>query len=610
MSLLNQPIAPLTERPLRAWQSVAVPKVLDAIARKVAGIVIAVTGSGKSVALAEVIAQLLLDGLTDPVVVTTPNRRLVEQLADTIGQRVGHGRVGRFYSSAKQADHPVVICCGNSALALAAHFRRRERRVGVWVADEAHRTEAEGLTMAVHALQPAARVGFTATPFRSSDKESLQLFAEVIHRYSFREALADGVIVPWKVIPWTGEEMPLDEAVLRMIQEHTTGPGVVNATSVADAEGFAEWLTGEGVPAAAVHSRLDEAVQEGRLEALRLGELRCVVYPSLLSEGADFPWLRWSCLRRKVGARVRFVQEVGRVLRTHPGKDEAIILDPRGLFEELSLTNADELGELEKEEEPTPAPEPEAKDDADEFVSPKGTAMAAPADEIVSWARQLYQAAELDGLVDEQGFVDRKKIPTKPQLEAFGRMSWAGKWLPAEHREVVQRLALTRAIPTRGAAKDACDVLFALARRRESWDPSLSVVTPSAEALERLVEDLKTGRWYCAGATKRGVRAIAVIQGSRIVTTGVRDDEADSNWLAVQIAAAKTAARAAGKGATIYLHDEAAFKVLTGAIVPLNAQVKAALAVETPNVTWAQCLPGENPAAGVAWRELSRRKAA
>ena len=41
---------------------------------------------------------------------------------------------------------------------------------------------------------------------------------------------------------------------------------------------------------------------------------------------------------------VAFVQEVGRILRTSPGKDCAILLDPRNLFEQLSLTYAEVLG--------------------------------------------------------------------------------------------------------------------------------------------------------------------------------------------------------------------------------------------------------------------------
>lgn len=605
MTLFRQPIATEPERPLRAWQAAAVPLVMDSIRVREEGIVVAVTGSGKSVALAEVIAQFLLEVPAGQVVVTTSSRRLVGQLAQTIGERVGHGAVGKFYSAAKDADRSVVVACNNSALALAAVLRMRQRGVDLWIADEAHRTEAEGLTTAANALKPVARVGFTATAYRSKESENLQLFARVIYRYGFGDALRDQVIVPWKVVPWTAAERPIDEAVLEMIQGHAEGPGVVNASSIEDAETFAAWLGEQGIPSLAVHSELTQEEQDRRLSQLRDGEVRVVVYPSLLSEGADFPWLRWICLRRKVMARVRFVQEVGRVLRTWPGKSEALVLDPHGLFGTFSLTYDEDLGE--KPEEP-PAEEGVERDAAERGSGPPSTAK--PMVAVSAWARQLWLAAQLDGVVEpaNKSAYGREEVATAAQVRAVSSMApRVSKYLPPEHRSVAEHLARRGDLPSRGMASDLLDVLYGLGKHK-AWTPSLPVWAPPAELLDQVGAELDAGGWWAAGASRGNVRAIAVMRGRRVVVAIAKVDEQPAQRLAVSVAAAKMAAREAGPGAIIQISDEWALRVLTGDAQPRHDAVAAALRCRAPEVEYR--LEEGNPAEAIAWREVAKAQKA
>lgn len=605
MHVLPIPAAPA--RPLREWQGAAVPKALDAVERKASGIVVAVTGSGKSVALAEVIAQLLRAHPTALVVVTTSSRRLVEQLTETIGARIGRARVGRYYTNAKEADRPVVVACNNSAPALAAVLKGRGRSVDLWIADEAHKTESEGLIVSAAALAAPARLGFTATPFRSDDAETLQLFEELIYRYGFAEALRDRVIVPWRVLPWTGEETTVDDAVLQMVLRHAVGPGVVNASSIRDAEDYAKLLTERGVPAQAVHSQLVQAEQDARLRALEQGGIRCVVYPSLLSEGADFPFLRWIALRRDVQARVRFIQEVGRVLRTHPGKAEALVLDPLGLFGRFSLSYEEELG--------APAPSDPPNELGERSSSgpglPAGPVMVRAAEVLGAWARQLFLAAELDGLLTPRAAptFDRAGPASPAQVAAVRKLSFAGRWLPAEHTAACRRIGESGDLPNRGCASDLLDVLGTLARRRAPWVPSLPVLAPTEEQLASVRADMDAGGWYAAGACRGGVRALAVVRGARVIATQRKDDpEANTVPTAVHVAAARLAARHAGEGATVHVSDPWAYKVLTGQARPSHPSVQAALDSRAPRATFALVEPKANPAAGLAWGQIWRKR--
>jgi len=298
----------------------------------------AVMGAGKSVLLSEVCAQAIL-GVNDCIVVTTSSVKLVEQLHGDLAGRIGGRRVGRYYTHAKETSCQVIVACIDSAERLAALLKEQGRRVALWIADEAHRTESVGIHRAHEAMSPHASLGFTATPYRSRKSEEISLFRTMVFEYSPTDGLADGVILPWRVVPWAGDEVPLDQACVEMISS-ADGPGVANASSVDDAEAFSAILNASGIVSMPIHSYLDRREQNERLESLRTGRVRCLVHVAMLQEGVDLPWLRWLCLRRNTTSRVRFAQEVGRVLRCYPGKTEGVIFDPLDLFATLKLNYA------------------------------------------------------------------------------------------------------------------------------------------------------------------------------------------------------------------------------------------------------------------------------
>lgn len=107
-------------------------------------------------------------------------------------------------------------------------------------------------------------------------------------------------------------------------------------------------------------------------------------------------------------------------------------------------------------------------------------------------------------------------------------------------------------------------------------------------------------RWYAAGWMERGYRVISVVyRGVEVIrrahTGGV------SCALAVQIAAAKLAAREAGPGAEVCLHDSVAWKMLIGEGCPQNPAVLAALQVSVPEVKYSLIAAASNPARAFAF---------
>lgn len=449
----GQPAQPDTQGApwvLRKWQAEALPIVIDALKARRSPLVAAFMGSGKSILLAELIRRSKeVPGRT--VVVATPKANLVRQLAATMRQALGPASVGEFYASAKQADRRVVVTTYDSLMTLTLALQQVGRTCHLLVCDEAHRTVADSASDAIAALtrlnqgRHLARMALTATPFRSISKERLSLWEDVVYRYGYKAGIRDGVIVPWRVFGWDGtlfDPAETDEISIWMLrfvsQDVDIWPCLANARTIEDAEQFAEKLCKARIPAMAIHSRLHRNVQDERVEKLRTGELKALVHVSMLVEGSDFPWLKCLLMRRHTQARVRFVQEVGRVLRSHPGKTEGIIIDIFDLMGRMGMDHPDALGEaLEENLEDTE--EAEEEEEEKERDNRPVHHPAVPSMTLGQWLEEVLQALHIGNYYHyEPPHADW--VVTEKQLTAVVNMSFALRWLPESQKEAKKRL--------------------------------------------------------------------------------------------------------------------------------------------------------------------------
>lgn len=505
---------PWQTRAARRWQEDALPAILGALSRGERPIVSAVMGAGKSALIAELVASNLGGGPT--ILVTVPTQALVEQTSRVISDRVGGPKVGEFYQHAKETSRPVIIACHDSIGKLPPDLKVR-----LWLADEVHKTETDNMIESVKKLDPFRAVGFTATPFRSQKKEALSLWDTIAYRYSPADAIKDGVIVPWEIHPWIGEAEELDQACIKMIKRWGKGPGLVNATSIEDAERFADLLKGYGINASAIHSRMTREHRELGLFFLENGTLDCLVHVSLLAEGVDLPWLRWLCLRRPVSARVRFCQEIGRVLRSYPGKDRAIYLDPLDLFGAHGITYPEALGWVE------PSTEGEVEEALEERGVSTELRKTVPTDPVSAYCRRLLLVLQAEGALPAGKIPNnewRRFMATESQVSTINKMIWAARWLPSPHELRAKMIAGLAPDLPRGALADLLDILFYLANKKGGWPP-IEVEPIPLEDLQALnnAPSRDPGPWYCATAYKgSGSHAvILVFHDDRVIESRV-----------------------------------------------------------------------------------------
>lgn len=509
------------KRPPRKWQREALPLILAALRgsreQRCRGVVSVTTGGGKSVELAELIC-LALPGVKAKggvIVVSTPTQNLVRQLAATIAERVGPWDVGVYYGKKKQAEKSVIVTCNPSLSALAGVLAGQDRRVLLLIADECHSTESKTMQAAIPLLNPASQVGFTATPFRSVSTEALSGWDRLIYRYTFADALRDGVLVPFAdhIVRWTGDgialsggtaspfaEEDVDDICTEMIRLHGVGPGIVSALSIADADAFAAKLQAAGIAALSIHSELTEAEQTRRIEALRTGALRTLVHVSLLAEGVDLPWLRWLCLRRPVGARVRFVQELGRVLRVcEPDawgpKAHALVMDPHDLLGTIGISHDADVGRILEEDAEKGDAKIRRKDletAVREMPHPVAVDMA------TAWARRMLLEVQAHGLAPADHVSAgrwRDMEPSESQVAYLRKIAWATRHLPETHREPVKLMVEHGARLSRGAVSDLISILKAVAEaakpereahRHWKWPEAIEVEEIDAVVLGRM----------------------------------------------------------------------------------------------------------------------------
>jgi len=459
-----------SKRTPRPWQVEALPEVLSAARAGEKVVVSAVMGSGKSVLIAEA-CRMLLHGLSDEyrIVVTTPSIRLVEQLTETLSEVVD---VGRYYTHAKQVNQPIIVACCPSVPSLAEELRERGLKAALMFADEAHKTQSATMQAAHIALSPYSTIGLTATPFLSAEKKRLKLFDRVAYEYDAVQAMADGVIVKPILRHYTGNSGDTDEAVLEMITK-TSGPGIVNAKDIADAEAYATFLNRNGVQALAIHSEMSRIEQAKAIYCLGNTEIgvRALVHVNLLTEGVDLPWLRWLAMRHPVSSRVAFCQQVGRVLRCAPGKKAAYILDPHDLFNEFSLTNEAMIGNV-----PEPTFEDKARDLAQELTDRSSSGevdIEMPLvliDRLSSYLRRLCLAFQSEGHLkrDIKSKSWRTDWPSEKQLGVLNRAKSYAVMAPAAHRSVLDAAVAAADELNKGDVSDLIDSLYTL-RRLGRW---------------------------------------------------------------------------------------------------------------------------------------------
>lgn len=360
-----------SRRTLRERQITVVEDLRDTLREgQTEGYVTIPTGVGKTVLFTEVTEALNEQEILETMIVV-PTKILVDQTAERFHQFAPDLQVGKLYSNDHDITRPVTITTYASLVRHIQDGTLDARLYKLLVLDEVHRSLSGKRIQAVAQFTGSIKLGFTATPMYSEDRQVANLLNTEIHRMSIREAVEENLLSPFSAIiaetevdlsnitiKSTGDydDKELEDAINissrnqaavdlynKLFQGQTA---VAYCTSVKHAQDLARIFNENGVSADFVSGYQDKKEQANVLRRYHEGKIKVLCNADILIEGFDEPRVSVCFNVRPTHSLVVAQQRAGRVLRLdpdNPNKHATVVdfLDKTGDPRKLPVTFAE-----------------------------------------------------------------------------------------------------------------------------------------------------------------------------------------------------------------------------------------------------------------------------
>lgn len=342
-------------RELRDYQREAVDLFREALIDTGKGQIVLATGLGKTVVMAEVVAELLRDNLIDHgrALVLAHTRELVDQLHRSFWLQLPKWvPTQQFVGGERPLDWDGLVFATVQSV-----FSNVENLppFGLVLVDEAHHIGAATFQRTVEELRPRMLGGVTATPWRGDGFDLNQLLGRPLVQIGIAEGLQRGFLsdvdyrlcadnLDWNFVQSCSKHryslsqlnrrliIPTrDDEAARIIKdafetEQRRG-GIVFCPTVLHATGMAGVLRRYGFTAECVSGEMSPREREAAMLRFRAGDIQLVTSVDLFNEGVDVPDVDLIVFMRATHSRRIFVQQLGRGLRLSKNKDKVIVLD-------------------------------------------------------------------------------------------------------------------------------------------------------------------------------------------------------------------------------------------------------------------------------------------
>jgi superfamily II DNA or RNA helicase len=311
------------------------------------------TGSGKTTTFCEAALRAAARGRR--VLILVHRRELLKQTSRTLSDfGIDHGLIAAGMSMFR--DKPVQVA---SVQTLVRRLSKLRWTPDLIVVDECHHAIGGNTWGKVLAHFERARVlGVTATPQRLDGKglgvDAGGFFDALIIGPSVAELTRRGYLSP--AVVYAPQQAVDLSAVKTRMGDYASGelaaamdkpkitgdavshyrrlcsgePAIAFCASVAHAEHVAESFREAGYQAASIDGSLDHARRARMIEDLGNGRLQVLTSCDIISEGTDIPVVSAAVMLRPTQSLSLALQQMGRALRVHPGKERAVILDHVG----------------------------------------------------------------------------------------------------------------------------------------------------------------------------------------------------------------------------------------------------------------------------------------
>lgn len=215
------------------------------------------------------------------------------------------------------------------------------------VVDECHHSTAKTYRELREAYPDAVVIGLTATPQRADGTALGNVFSHMVAPVGIRQLIDEGFLVPCDVIAPSTRVDALSMDPLEAIQKHGRGQIIAFCATVNEAKILAGRANLAGITSGYVDGTQNERQRTDAIARFRSGEIRLLCNVYVCTEGFDHPPTETCLLARGCGATSTYLQMVGRVLRSSPGKERALLIDLMGIVHEHGLPDEDREYSLE-----------------------------------------------------------------------------------------------------------------------------------------------------------------------------------------------------------------------------------------------------------------------
>lgn len=339
---------------LREYQKAAVESLRLSLAKGMRRpVLVSPTGSGKTRLAIEVIRLAVSKGRR--VLFLAPRRELIYQASAVLESAgVMHGVI--------MAGEPAHRYSPVQVASFDTLWARRNRiplpPADLVIVDEAHLSLAATRKKLIEAYPDARVIGLTATPARGDGRGLGEIYDDLVLSWSVRELTDAGFLVPARYFVPTkpdleGLKINRDgdyrekELAPRMDQPQLIGDIVHNWFRLAKGRSTvvfcvtrshsrhlqAEFVA-RGVKAEHLDGETELAERQAILARVASGETTVLCNVFVATYGLDIPRLECAVLARPTRNIALYLQIIGRVLRTAPGKTEALVIDHAGAVDE------------------------------------------------------------------------------------------------------------------------------------------------------------------------------------------------------------------------------------------------------------------------------------
>jgi superfamily II DNA or RNA helicase/HKD family nuclease len=319
-------------------------------------LVVAATGTGKTVIAALDYKRLRADGRDPSLLFVAHRKEILEQSRRTYQEVLADAAFGELYVGGERPERWRHVFASVQSLSAYGVGRLPVDQFDMVVIDEFHHAEATTYRRLLDHLRPVELLGLTATPERADGVDVRSFFdGRTAAELRLWDALEEDLLSPfhyfgvadptdlsqlqWRRGDYDTAELErvytADDArvrvVLKQVRDKVLDVRAMRAlgfcVSVGHAKFMAQRFNEAGIPALSVSGETSADDRRAALAALRAREVNVLFAVDLFNEGLDIPDVDTLLLLRPTQSATVFLQQLGRGLRRTQDKPVLTVLD-------------------------------------------------------------------------------------------------------------------------------------------------------------------------------------------------------------------------------------------------------------------------------------------